>query len=237
MASINGFTVVDFGDPALAKFTIPGTDARVSLRKEIAPLLLGLARDFHRTVEPLNPKSCWGHDHRKISGTNSWSFHAPGIAIDLNATRHPRGTKNTFNANQVKAIRKLLTAHSYHGVKLFRWGADFTTTVDDMHFEINVPRGIALAAVNAGQLVPMPATPTEHPPGSRALKAVSPPMQGEDVEYVQRWIGERRCGRADGFFGPSTSDGVRWYQGMRGITVTGVCDQVTWKNMRIKATF
>jgi peptidoglycan hydrolase-like protein with peptidoglycan-binding domain len=240
MASINGFSVVKFGDSGLSKFTVPGTNARLSLRKEIAPLLLGLARDFHRTVEQLKPKSCWGHDHRKVSGSNSWSFHAPGIAIDLNASDHPRGVKNTFGNDEVRAIRKLLTDYSYHGVKLFRWGADFSTTVDDMHFEIIVPRGTALAAVKAlGQPVPAGTGPgsTAHAPGSRELRATDPAMQGRDVEYVQQWIGERRCGPADGFFGSKSRAGVRWYQGLRGIDVTGVCDRVTWRNMRIRPTF
>lgn len=235
MASINGFSVLPFGDSKLAKFKIPGTGARLSLRKEVASLMVGLARDFHQNVEPLNAKSCWGHDFRKIDDSGSWSFHAPGIAIDLNATDHPRGKRDTFSTNQVKSIRKLLQNYSYQGVRLFRWGGDFSTKVDEMHFEIIVPRGIALKAVDGGRV--RGANPPEHKPGSRELRVTDPRMTGDDVEYVQRWIGEREAGQPDGFFGPDTRDGVRWYQGMRGIEVTGVCDRRTWENMRIKPTF
>jgi len=238
MASINGFTVLKFGDPALAKFKIPGTEARVSLRREVAKLMVGLAADFHKNVEELNPKSCWGHDFRKIDETNSWSFHAPGIAIDLNASRHPRGKRGTFTASQVSSIRRLLKDYSYHGVRLFRWGGDFQSKVDEMHFEIIVPRGIALKAIDSlGQARGAPDPMPKHKPGSRQLELKNPPMEGEDVEYVQRWIGEREAGEPDGVFGSNTRDGVRWYQGLRGIEVTGVCDRKTWRNMRIEPTF
>ena len=37
--------------------------------------------------------------------------------------------------------------------------------------------------------------------------------------------------------GDDTVRGVRWYQGMRGIAVTGEVDNVTWRNMRIEPTF
>jgi peptidoglycan hydrolase-like protein with peptidoglycan-binding domain len=62
-------------------------------------------------------------------------------------------------------------------------------------------------------------------------------MRGDDVEYAQRWIGAREAGKPDGVFGSATRNGVRWYQGLRGIEVTGVCDRKTWRNMGIEPTF
>ena len=85
MASINGFTVVPYSDPLLGTYVVPGSTTRLSVRKEIAPLLIGFARDFNVQVELLNPKSCWGHAPRMIGSSGQWSFHAPGIALDLNA--------------------------------------------------------------------------------------------------------------------------------------------------------
>lgn len=239
MASINGFTVVPAGAVQLGTFTVPGTTTRLIVRKEVAPLLIALARDFHATVEPLNPKSCWGHAHRKVRGGTAWSYHAPGIAIDLNASAHPMGKRGTFSAAKQAAVRALLARYSHHGVGLFRWGADYHSRADDMHFEIIVPRGVALDAVAHLQLPPTakaPATPPAtngHAPGTRDLSLVDPRQSGDDVRYVQRFVGERRCGRADGFFGPNTRDGIRWYQRMRGISVTGVCDRSTWRNIRV----
>lgn len=72
-----------------------------------------------------------------------------------------------------------------------------------------------------------------HRPGSRVLKVVSPRMHGTDVVFVQRWIGENKCGKIDGFYGPQTADGVRWYQKMRGIAVTGVVDKETFRHMGV----
>jgi len=64
------------------------------------------------------------------------SNHASATAIDLNALKHPRGVRNTFSKGQVAAIRRILA--SYDGV--IRWGGDYSTTVDDMHFEINASK-------------------------------------------------------------------------------------------------
>jgi peptidoglycan hydrolase-like protein with peptidoglycan-binding domain len=244
MPSINGFTVVQYGAPELATFTVPGSDTRLSVRREVAPLLIGLARDFHATVEPLNPRSCWGHAPRKIRGSNAWSYHAPGIAIDLNADAHPMGSRGTFSAARQQAIRALLARYTYNGVRLLRWGGDYHNRADEMHFELIVPRGIALAAVGMVQspgAVPAGAVPavasSAHRPGSRDLQLADPHLNGDDVGYVQRWIGERRCGRADGNFGPQTRDGVVWYQQMRGITPNGICDRQTWGQMRVAVSY
>ncbi len=244
MASINGFTVLQYGAPELATYPVPGTDTRLSVRKEVAPLLIGLARDFHATVEPLNPKSCWGHAPRKVRGGTAWSYHAPGIAIDLNADAHPMGKRATFSPSRQAAVRALLARYTYHGVRLVRWGADYQTRADEMHFEIIVPHDVALDAVGTlqqqaehldiarqGDLSP------GYAPGSRDLSLASPRQSGDDVRYVQRWIGERRCGKPDGVYGPNTREGLVWYQKMRGITVSGVCDRVTWRNMRVEPSY
>jgi len=70
-------------------------------------------------------------------------------------------------------------------------------------------------------------------PGTRMLRLTSPMMRGPDVEFVQRWIGPRHAGAADGIFGPRTRDGVRWYQRMRGITVDGIVGPQTWSQMGV----
>lgn len=87
---------------------------------------------------------------------------------------------------------------------------------------------------------PMPPSPVPtgpHPPGSRELSLTDPPMSGEDVRYVQRWIGPTRTGGVDGVYGPHTRAGVLWYQAMRGIGVDGRVGRVTWRNMGVRSTF
>jgi peptidoglycan hydrolase-like protein with peptidoglycan-binding domain len=53
------------------------------------------------------------------------------------------------------------------------------------------------------------------------------------VRFVQRFIGVSQCGPADGFFGPKTEAGVRFYQKLRGIAVTGVCDAAVFRQMGV----
>lgn len=83
-----------------------------------------------------------------------------------------------------------------------------------------------------GQLPPPPKPlPSGHAPGTRDLRLAFPNMKGDDVRKVQEFIGERRCGKADGAFGSHTQSGVRWYQGMRGLKVDGIVGPATWSNI------
>jgi len=85
---------------------------------------------------------------------------------------------------------------------------------------------------------PAPKPPTPKPsaraPGTRQLKVTSPLMTGDDVLFVQRFIGAKHCGAADGQYGPQTAAGVRWYQNMRGIHVDGVVYPATWGQMGVR---
>jgi hypothetical protein len=84
---------------------------------------------------------------------------------------------------------------------------------------------------------PVPKPPVPKPvnaPGTRVLKNASPDMRGADVVFVQQFIGPAKCGPADGASGAKTAQGVRWYQGMRGIHVDGMVGPETWKQMGVK---
>ncbi|MFF0174173.1 peptidoglycan-binding domain-containing protein [Micromonospora profundi] len=86
-----------------------------------------------------------------------------------------------------------------------------------------------------------PAKPQSKPPaqprrtpGSRTLRRDA---TGDDVGFVQRFIGERQCGKADGKFGARTEAGVRWYQKMQGLAADGVVGPRTWRKMGVKVTY
>jgi hypothetical protein len=70
----------------------------------------------------------------------------------------------------------------------------------------------------------------EHAPGSRTLKAG---MSGTDVVFVQKFIGSKHMGAADGKAGPKFTSGVKWYQDLRGLAADGVLTKggPTWKAM------
>jgi peptidoglycan hydrolase-like protein with peptidoglycan-binding domain len=78
-----------------------------------------------------------------------------------------------------------------------------------------------------------PGVPAAQRPGSRTLKLTQPRLRGADVRFIQRFIGERQCGPADGIFGPKTEAGVRFYQRLRGIQVNGICDRAVFHQMGV----
>ena len=234
MPSINGFDVVSYGSDKLATYLVPGTTVKLSVRKEVAPLMIGFAADFHRLVESLNAgKDDWGHAPRKIAGSDSWSFHAPGIAMDLNSNAHPMGKRGTFTSVEVSAIRGLLSKWSYQGTKLFRWGGDYRSKADEMHFEIIVPRNVALAAVKALQTTPPTTPPTK---GWTEMLIEQLPVVQQDskdvfaVKLVQgALIAHGHDIKQDGDFGDKTKAAVIAVQKRYGAEdVDGAVGKETW---------
>ena len=125
-------------DPAeigIKSFKVPGTDLKIRCAKKAAPLLIGLASEFHETIEPIDKGTLddWGYAFRMIRGsTDSLSNHSSGTAIDLNATKHPLGKENTFSPEN--AAKCIALAKKY-GCK---WGGTYRNRKDGMHFEINL---------------------------------------------------------------------------------------------------
>ena len=234
MSDITGFPPLPFGDARLQTYTVVATAIKLTLRRDVAPILLGVATDFHRLVESLILNKCGGHNYRYIAGTTMWSRHARGIAIDLNWSKHPLGAEGTFSNEDEKVIHSILTKYSYQGKRLVRWGGDYSGRKDEMHFELDQPLAFCLAAVKALQT---PRVSLAHKAGSRTLKLTTPQLRGDDVRYVQRFIGGKHAGTADGIYGPATVAGVRWYQDMRGIAVDGVVGRTTWRHMGVEAIY
>lgn len=138
--SYNGWPV---GTPAssigVAPYTIPGTSLSISLKSgDVATVMLYVARRFNAEVEALRSGQVGGYSYRKnVNNPSVWSNHASGTAMDLNWELHPNGSAGTFSAGQVSVIRNIL---NYVGAVVF-WGGDYRGTIDEMHFEINVPPG------------------------------------------------------------------------------------------------
>ena len=147
-AAVGEYPVLAFGDEALATVVVPGTGTRLSLRRDVAPLLLYLAGAFHREVQPLDPRSCWGHCHAPVA--HKWNSHAAGIAVDLNAAAHPAGARGTYRPEQVRAVRELVARCAYRGRPVLRWGGgDHDGRPGESHFEIAVPYLTAVEVADA----------------------------------------------------------------------------------------
>ena len=148
----------------LSTLTVGAVTFPQGVRSGAPHTILGyVARRFNSEVEALRKGECWGYNFRKISGSTSYSNHASGTAIDVNAPEHFLGASGTFSAAQVRAIRSILSACD--GV--VRWGGDYSNRKDEMHFEL--VRGPAIR-----RSLPWPASLAEVPPLPRRLPAGPP---------------------------------------------------------------
>lgn len=127
-ASPNGSAI------GIKAFRIPGSSVTLQMADRAGPTLAYVAQKFHETVEPLNAGDCGGYNYRLIRGSSSTiSNHGSGTAIDLNASKHGLARSGTFTGAQVAAIRVILAACN----GTVRWGGDYRSRKDEMHFEIN----------------------------------------------------------------------------------------------------
>lgn len=123
-------------DPAaidIKQFKVAGTDIKLRCAAACGPILAAFAAEFHKTVEPIDEGTLddWGYAYRPVRGqTTGLSNHASGTAIDINATKHPLGKEHTFTAPQEVILQALVKKYG------LRWGGNYKTRKDDMHFEV-----------------------------------------------------------------------------------------------------
>ena len=114
-------------------FMIPGTDRKIRLNADCAPILLAFCAEFDKKVESIDGGVLddWGYAYRPVRGQDVvLSNHASGTAVDLNAPRHPLGKANTFTLKQRIVISQLIKKYGIN------WGGLYKNRKDDMHFEI-----------------------------------------------------------------------------------------------------
>jgi len=227
MADINGFPVgaTEATGRAVARietFRVPGTGVRLPVCRDIAPLLIGLARDFNVRVEPLQEGACWGYAYRQVRGGATPSFHAAGIAIDLNAPQHGLGRRGTFTPAQAEVCRELARTYGCG------WGGDYHRRADEMHFEVIVARARALALVAKLQAPvgdgPFPLAAGAYGSGARDGRD---PADRPAIAHIQRTVGVT----ADGRYGPLTQVAVRRWQAARGLPADGLVGPLTWPSL------
>lgn len=201
-------------------FTVAGHAFPAGVRSgQVHTILSYVARRFHAEVEPLVNPGCWGYNFRQISGSTSYSNHASGTAIDINAPRHPLGASGTFTSTQVTRIRAIL--NYCDGV--VRWGGDYSGRKDEMHFEINVRPGDAHLATLVRKIGGTPA------PAPTAWSTVKRGATGFRVTTIQHLLRARgQSLTVDGSFGAITESRVKAFQTSRSLTADGVVGPKTW---------
>lgn len=131
-----------WGDPDAADFyakhiktikPIPGITLRV--HRAAAPIFTELVRELQRMGAKLPAKADdWSYANRDIRGyPGIKSYHAWGLAIDLDATENPMGVKRT--TFPIWRTRQLVES-----LRFVTWGYEWTTRPDAMHFEIHGTR-------------------------------------------------------------------------------------------------
>jgi peptidoglycan hydrolase-like protein with peptidoglycan-binding domain len=175
----------------------------------------------------------WGYEDRRISGTNQYSFHAYGLALDIAAPWNPRGatpvrTMHRLPANTGELLRDLG----------FEWGGDWSPdSLDYMHIELHlspdelarmvVPAPASTASSSVGGF-PLPAGcyygPYEGPAESISGSGQDDARWRPGLVRAQQQIGVL----ADGYYGPITAAAVRRWQGAHGLEVDGLIGPLTW---------
>jgi hypothetical protein len=128
----------------VAPFEVAGVSFPGGVRSgDVATVLGYVATEIHARVERLHVGWCWGHAYREVRASTGLSNHASGTAIDINAPKHPLGSRGTFSPAARVEIHRILSK-----VGVVRWGGDYVGRVDEMHFEINAPAGAVATAAN-----------------------------------------------------------------------------------------
>lgn len=143
--SINGWPVIkSYGSKQLKSGVVPGTKVKLLLRKEVLPLFLALAKEYHETIAPLDNKTQddWSYNYRKSRANSNWSNHASGTAVDLNSSKE--GSQSQSNRkywaepDKAKAVKKLKRVYS-----IMNWGGDWTSFYDPMHWELKAGTSVS----------------------------------------------------------------------------------------------
>jgi hypothetical protein len=145
LKSYNGYPASKDPDEIKIKsYPVKGTDRKLRCAESVGPLLAAFAAEFHELIEPIDEGTFddWGYAFRMVRGsTDRLSCHSSGTAIDLNATKHPLGKAGTFPAEKIPMLRALAKKYG------LKWGGDFKSRPDDMHFEVEISASKAKALI------------------------------------------------------------------------------------------
>lgn len=113
---------------------------KIQLARAAGRSLVEMIEWWDQNIEPVT--QIGGYNYREIrgkEGTGKLSNHSSGTAIDINWDKHPLAAVGTVRADKVEALRLEAAKRG------LRWGGDYRTRKDEMHFEINyAPDAFAL---------------------------------------------------------------------------------------------
>lgn len=154
---------------------------------------------------------------RKITGGKGYSLHAYGIAADLNWNTNGYTTGPIITDMPSAMVADIKAIRTNNGKTVFRWGGDYRSVKDAMHYEVVCTPADLATGIKASTVAG--ATPA-------TFRGLRPGDKGEGVEFLQSMLnllasaGLRngptgKPGRqiaVDGDYGPATRAAVGEFQ-------------------------
>lgn len=235
MPTIKEQQALGWGDPDASGFSarhitrITTSGISVSVNRAVAPIFDRLIDTLDSWGANLDQKADdWGYANRDIRGVAGLkSYHAWGLAVDLDATENPMGVrKTTFPITKTRALAKSLG---------LRWGYDYSGRPDPMHFEFIGSVADAKAIVAKLNRTPKPVCKFPLPVGHVFGRKVSATVHNgkksaadaNNVKRIQKKLGVKTTG----FYGPITDARVRAWQLRRGLKPNGRVGANDWKRL------
>jgi hypothetical protein len=110
---------------------------------------------------------------RKIAGSEQWSIHSYGLAIDLNPSKNPHRSPLQHDYPQA-FLDGIAAIQTGNGKPAFKWGGEWSTP-DAMHFQIDV----SPADLATGITTPQP------PLEENMMLPIGPGSPTEDIRSIQ----------------------------------------------------
>lgn len=148
----------------------------------------------------------WGYANRNIRGSTSKSYHAWGLAIDINAADNPQ-TSGAMHTTMPADAGWLAGAFE------MEWGGDFHSSKDPMHYEVHGSRDDIGARVHY-----LHSTLRE---GAGPSMPVGVLQKALDTVHGYKLV-------ADSRFGAKTKAALVDFQKHAHMRATGVCDTAVW---------
>lgn len=199
---------------------------RVRCNEQIVTAAKALGRVLEAHRYDVRSADTGGYNCRQITEGSGHSLHAFGIALDINWNTNPFRKDNVLVTDMPKVmVRNILRIRTNNDMQVWRWGGNYRTVKDAMHYEIvcapeDLAGGIDWDTVHQPAL--RPDAPHQWPLVQRGDR-------GPAVEKLHDLLGVAAAGDPDyGIFGPRTDSAVRDYQQTHGLDVDGRVGRQTW---------
>ena len=174
----------------------------------------------------------WGYENRRIGDAGNWSFHAFGLALDVNAPDNPQGVSQASGPYALPPA----TGDAMRPLGVL-WGGGPNGFGDPMHLEVHLTLGEANSwthpgdAGGAGGTFPLPAG-YYYGPYSGPTESISGSGRNDEPYRAGLAAAQLVLGTAaDGYYGPNTAAATVAWQQAHGLEADGLIGPLTWATL------